>query len=421
MADETFERAYVPSTWTSPSHASIATGKLPHQHGVDLYRGDMSHLRGETFIEELSAQTLCVSSNINLNIRGFTDFFDVYDDPLFQDIAFVDSDLHITDFLKKYQGDNKYTGFIIEAMKKRTFFRSVINGIHEKIYNVTGEMPPLKRRVDYGTKRAIEAAQDLLPEQDFFLFMNLMEAHAPHRPVTSYDSTLLEGVPDSWSSRDVDFGDINENPQEYERYLNHFRSVYAASIEYLDRVLSEFIEELVKKDATVIVTSDHGENLGYPAEGAIAHSVGKSSDSLTHVPLLVFNPPGPVNTDGLVNIRDIGKLISAFETRDTVDITKDQIGFERVGTNEENRTERWGGPERGIYTDNRRWVWDTEVCVMQDLPIDLYDGDSGVETQRPSDTPFDVTIEDYLQEAKEGAVQVDTEAVQDRLETLGYK
>jgi len=421
MADETFERAYVPSTWTSPSHASMATGKLPHQHGVDLYRGDMSHLKGGTFIEELSNQTLCVSSNINLNIRGFTDFFDIYDDPLFQGIALVDSDLHITDFLKKYQGDHKYIGFVLEALKKRTLLRCMINGTHEKIYNITGEMPPLKRRVDYGTKRTISTAQELLPEQDFFLFMNLMEAHAPHRPVTSYDSSLLENVPNSWSSRNVDFVDINENPRKYEKYLQRFKSVYSASIDYLDRVLPEFIEELVGNDTTVIVTSDHGENLGYPAEGAIAHSVAKGSDSLAHVPLLVFNPPGTVNTDGLVSLRDIGELIRAFERGETVDITKERVGFERAGVNAENRTEKWRGPERGVYTDTKRWVWDTETCLMQDLPIDLYDEEVGTETQRPSDTPFEGSIEDYVQEAKGEASPVDTEAVAERLETLGYK
>jgi hypothetical protein len=253
-ADVEFDRCYTPSTWTASAHASMATGTLPHVHRVDAYSGDMSHLQGDTFLSDISADSICVSTNINLNIRGFADFFDTARDPLFQASAFVDSDLHITDFLKKYDGDHTYLAYVYEAFRRRTLARSLLNGGIQKAYDVTGRLPPLKRRVDYGTECGIAAAKDALPDDDFFLFVNLMEAHAPHQSMVDYDPDLIESVPNSWTSRHVPFSEINRDYESHAAHLDHFRDVYSASIEYLDRVVSEFVEDLTERDTMVIVT-----------------------------------------------------------------------------------------------------------------------------------------------------------------------
>jgi len=60
---------------------------------------------------------------------------------LFQASAFVDSDLHITDFLKKYDGDHTYLAYVYEAFRRRTLARSLLNGGIQKAYDVTGRLP----------------------------------------------------------------------------------------------------------------------------------------------------------------------------------------------------------------------------------------------------------------------------------------
>lgn len=419
-ADVEFDRCYSPSTWTASAHASMATGTLPHVHRVDAYSGSMDHLRDDAFVTAISQESICVSTNINLNIRGFADFFDVSRDPLFQASAFVDSNLHITDFLKKYDGDHTYLAYVYEAFRRRTLVRSLLNGGVQKVYDVTERLPPLKRRVDYGTERAIDEATDALPDDDFFLFMNLMEAHAPHQPMMDYDPGFLEGVPNSWTSRHVPFSDINEDYESYPEHLNHFRDVYAASIDYLDRKISAFVDYLVERDTMVIVTSDHGENLGYPAEAAIGHQVAKGSDSLAHVPLLLFNPPSEVET-GLLSLLDVGDLVTGGLEGSVPDITREQVPVERVGTGEpEDSLPRWKGPKRVLYEEDRRWIWDTERTLRQDLPIDLHREAQGVPDDRPETPLFETTIEEYLEAARSDQEDIVTEDVRHRLKQLGY-
>lgn len=419
-ADVEFEKCYTPSTWTASAHASMATGTLPHTHRVDAYSGDMRHLQGETFLSDISAESICVSTNINLNIRGFADFFDTARAPLFQASAFVDSDLHIMDFLKRYDGDHTYLAYISEAFRRRTLARSLLNGGVQKAYDITGQLPPLKRRVDYGTKRGIAAAKDALPNDDFFLFVNLMEAHAPHQPTIDYDPDLIKNVPNSWTSRHTPFSDINRDYESYGEHLSHFRDVYGASIEYLDRKVSEFVEFLVERDTMVIVTSDHGENLGYPAESAVGHQVAKGSDSLAHVPLLVFNPPSEIDA-GLTSLINVGDLVTGGLDGSVPDITRERVGVERVGAGEpEDTLDRWKGPKRVVYENDCRWIWDTEQALREELPIDLYEEEQGTPTERPHNSIFECTIEEYLQSAQSDSEKLVTDDVKHRLEQLGY-
>lgn len=419
-ADVEFDQTYTPSTWTASAHASMATGTLPHIHRVDAYSGDMSHLRDKTFLSDVSAESICVSTNINLNVHGFPDFFDTAHAPLFQASAFVDSDLHIMDFLKRYDGDHTYLAYVYEALRRQTLARSLLNGGVQKAYDVTGRLPPLKRRVDYGTERGIAVAKDALPDDDFFLFVNLMEAHAPHQPIVDYDPKLIESVPNSWTSRHIPFSEINRDYESHTAHLNRFRDVYSASIEYLDRKVSEFVEYLVERDTMVIVTSDHGENLGYPAEAAVGHQVAKGSDSLAHVPLLLFNPPSEVET-GLSSLIDVGDLVIGGLNNSLPNITRDRVGVERVGTGEpEGSLPQWEGPKRVLYENDRRWVWDTKKTYCEDLPIDLHEEQQGVLTERPPNSLFEGSIEAYLKDARLDSEELITDGVKHRLEQLGY-
>lgn len=120
--------------------------------------------------------------------------------------------------------------------------------------------------------------------------------------------------------------------------------------------MSEFVEFLVERDTMVIVMSDHDENLGYPAESAVGHHVTKGSNSLPHVPLLVFNPTSKIDI-GLRSLINIRNLIKHGLDDSVPNITRDRIGVERVGAGELGDTlDRWRGPKRVVYEDDHRWI-----------------------------------------------------------------
>jgi len=75
-----FERAYAPSSWTVPSHASMFTGKLAHEHGVHAHDIDYTKIDlKDTFLDALEHQTIGVSTNSFLSPQfGFDRLFDEF-------------------------------------------------------------------------------------------------------------------------------------------------------------------------------------------------------------------------------------------------------------------------------------------------------------------------------------------------------
>ena len=76
-------RAYAPSSWSTPSHASMFTGKLPFQHGIHTYHRSFDDLQQEEiFHTQLSDySTLGVSANVFAgSTYGFDKFFDSFTD-----------------------------------------------------------------------------------------------------------------------------------------------------------------------------------------------------------------------------------------------------------------------------------------------------------------------------------------------------
>src|SRR6056297_3190608 len=65
-ADLEFDQCRAASGWSVPSHASMMTGTLPHQHGIHVYNRDFSGLhRDETWLGELPRhRALGASANV---------------------------------------------------------------------------------------------------------------------------------------------------------------------------------------------------------------------------------------------------------------------------------------------------------------------------------------------------------------------
>ena len=97
----------------------------------------------------------------------------------------------------------------------------------------------------------------------FFLFLHLYDLHAPY--------------------------DLPRDPS-----LRHGETGYDAELEYVDRVLGDFLASLEHREllqkALIVFTSDHGEGLGEHGESTHGYFIYQST---LHVPLIVHWPAGP--------------------------------------------------------------------------------------------------------------------------------
>ena len=269
----TFEQVISPSPWTAPSHASMFTGLYPREHGVHHLSSPI-HLadRFETTAERLQAagyQTAAFSSNGWLaatnSLQGFEHVVEV---------------------------NHQHRDHLILARLMR--------------YTGLGWV----RWVDRGSREATDAIADWLagldPDRPFFLFLNLFEAHNPYLPpVRDRDAgRWLQGIratrgfhPVAWHS----------HPPEEGWRPEALRSLYRAGVRYQDRAIGRLLERMEGftslDEALLVVTSDHGDNLG--AARRWGHQF-ELNDALVRVPLILRAPgrvpAGERVTDAYANL-----------------------------------------------------------------------------------------------------------------------
>jgi arylsulfatase A-like enzyme len=139
------------------------------------------------------------------------------------------------------------------------------------------------------------------PETPFFAYLNLMEAHTPRIPsrasrdrVLADDPELVElGLRTDAAHINLHFYNFGKHSYS-EREIEAIEGVYDATLADLDIALAELFKGLESEglldDTIIVLTSDHGENLG--DHGLFNHRF-TLAESLTHVPLVVWAPGQP--------------------------------------------------------------------------------------------------------------------------------
>jgi arylsulfatase A-like enzyme len=248
----TFERAYSTSCWTLPSHASLFTGLLPVTHGAT-----QEHLRLDDSLETLASL---------LGARG-------YETAAFSNNSWVSED---TGLLRGF-------GLAMPMWKRES---------------APGETPHPTNREIFRWLEDRGAGSDRPP---FLLFVNYIEPHWPYEAPRSYrDRFLPPDTPESLIQRSG-FPAIQwylRRGVAGARVLATRARMYDAELSYADAVLGELLDGLAAggwlEHALVIVTSDHGENLG--EHGHQGHSFALYEPTL-HVPL-VIRPPHAAGANG---------------------------------------------------------------------------------------------------------------------------
>jgi arylsulfatase A-like enzyme len=269
-----FEQAVAPAPWTLPVHASLFTGMYPSRHGADQ---ENPYLDGATTLAEtLSAagyDTACYSSNAW--ITPYTNLTDGFDD---QDNFFevMPGEFLSGPLARAWQtlNDNERLRAVADKLV------SLGNTAHELLAGGDG--------ADSKTPAVIDRTQEFVADsENFFAFVNLMDAHLPYHPPAEFREEFAPGVdPDAvcQNSKEFNAGARDIDDDEWEA----IRGLYDAEIAHIDAELTRLFDWLKAEDrwdeTTVVVCADHGELHGehdlYGHEFCLY-------DPLVNVPLLI--------------------------------------------------------------------------------------------------------------------------------------
>ena len=251
-----FDSAFATSCWTLPSHASLFTGRWPHELGVD-WKSPLG-AGAPTLAEYLGAHgydTAGFVANLEYCSRetGLARGFAHYEDyPI--DLA---------------EAFNRYIG-----LGHRLEVPAWACILHKLLEKVTGRSIELALRPSEHVKRGAAVDRAFLDwlswqqarRRPFFAFLNYNDAHTPYevpdpatpgfglRPASCHDHLILS----TWTSLDK----ASLSPHDVRMAID----IYDDCISYLDRRLGSLLDELARRgvldDTLVIVAADHGEHLG---------------------------------------------------------------------------------------------------------------------------------------------------------------
>jgi arylsulfatase A-like enzyme len=262
-----FANAFANAPWTLPSHASLFTGREPHEHGqchaALVYDGEDVSLKPEARLPgrfntlaaalgELGYQSVGISQNPWVG-------------------TFATQDFGFGRFWELWQREPGRLPFPPPA------------GDDLDIHKIT-----------YFSRGFFDTMLDR--SRPFFLFANYINCHLPYEPAWPFRQRFAPGFP----SEDVlSLSSRNWLPRKEEGKLGpeaiaHLRRLYLAEVAEVDAAVGEFVALLQERgllDTTlIIVLSDHGECIGH--HGFFDHQFNLFDD-LLRVPLIMAHPKLP--------------------------------------------------------------------------------------------------------------------------------
>jgi arylsulfatase A-like enzyme len=439
ISDVSFEQCRAASSWSVPSHASMITGQHPHQHGVHTHNRDFSILdREQTLFGNLPEEyhTVGISANVYAGpAHNFDAFFDTFVDvPRYQ---YFTEGLNATEYIHKSDstGLSLYSGYLSEVLDHKKPIKSLINGAmaQAKQFSMGKRVPdPMDDGAKVASREAIKLVDDT--DQPVFLFMNLMEAHEPYSHFHGIDQSL-HSAPLSWVHTARDYWDIVSCPEDYSKHIRLLRELYAANIDYLDRIVANLITKIQQctcRETTIIITADHGENLVFPYEDHLLGHKSSLSESVLHVPLEIVNPPdGYASKESeYVSHLQLPELIQGLARGFCADVFSKRIAAELIGLSggpePPSDREHWDRMMRCVYDNTRKVIWDSFGHVSAynldvSRPCWQTKSDSGDGVPTWAQEFFDSENSKYKQCALENEQhQTVDSATQQRLADLGY-
>jgi hypothetical protein len=286
------DQAVATCNWTLPSHAAMFTGRLPRSLGVLTMPGGTA-----------AGYRPVVSANVDRILPE-----------VLRRAGYETSAASANPWIAEGQGFA--TGFdtFVDIRGKRD------PGLGKRDFRtrVTWALQNLAATVDDGAAAASAVVDEWLarpPRPPFFWFFNLMECHSPYLPPRPWNDLgpinrikasrearrhlTIDGI---WRGSAAGF-DVPDDALERMRHL------YSRSVSFMDawltRLLTSLDERGLLDDTIVVVTADHGENLG---EGGLIGHAFSLDHRLLHVPL-VFAGPDRVDVPDFISTRALPRII----------------------------------------------------------------------------------------------------------------
>jgi arylsulfatase A-like enzyme len=261
-----FDQAIAPSPWTFPSHATIFTGRWPHELAIDWHQP-----LGRRFptLAEVLRDRGYATAGFAANLFYCTTEYGL-------DRGF----LHYDDYPASPSQIAMSTSIGRELI---SFSLNQDPAFHFRALVGYDEIPGRRSAADINAAfLAWQARQD--PSRPFFAFLNYLDAHQPFLPPAPFDTKFRgdapRGDPRHWWDREW-------TPEAIQAEVD----AYDGAIAYLDHQIGLLFDELNRRgaldDTIVVVTSDHGEHFG--EHGFMRHSNTLYREVL-HVPLMIVYP-----------------------------------------------------------------------------------------------------------------------------------
>ena len=352
LADDNlwFDHAIAPSSWSPPSHASLFTGQYPHSHRVSRITDSMAGVKLFDRLHRGGYRCFGVSGN------GFvshnTDLHQHFDA-----LSYTSGQGPFQDGLTIYE--HVYTD------RRTGEDLPLVGATFDTIRAVLGHDHPIKSLVNFGAvgtnrlashveplqrlrhpvfnpfqpysysparntrqiRRFLEMGRD--PDSPFFVFANYMDTHRPYLPPKPYREALADCPPYPELRR---LNDEVAAPWEFIRKteegkidsadIEAIRTLYATEVSVADDHLRQLLDELTRRglreNTLIVVTADHGENLGEQdrmGRRRMGHHASVS-EHLLRVPLVVAHPDlDGRRIDDLVSLKDLYALVTGgYET-----------------------------------------------------------------------------------------------------------
>src|SRR5918992_103184 len=288
-------RAVSTSPWTVPSHASIFSGLLPFEHAVtgaaaitedrrlaSLAPG-IERLEGRWLPEVLRRsgyRTVAVSANVWIT------------PPMGFDAGFEEFVTVGTARIAPRGGT-----------RRRRLQDLLPDGLLRRAKRAVRYGRDARLGRDFGARAALGevrrlAAESGRPGRPLFLFVNVMEAHAPYLPPAPFNplagaERLRAPAINHRYLGDEFVAAYNLGAAEVpDEALGILRRLYAAEVTYVDRFLAGLVDafEPLLDRTLLVVMADHGENLG--EHHRLGHMLSLD-ERLLFVPLAVSGPGAP--------------------------------------------------------------------------------------------------------------------------------
>lgn len=423
------EQAYAPSSWSTPSHASMFTGELPSDHGIHTYHRSFNNISSESlFHTQLPHQSVGVSANTFAgSAYDFDQFFDSFLD--------VNPTRRFPKGIDPVEFSESPLQYISASLHEPNTFASILNGFTGFSHRYWKKIPIAKLVDDTGKAvRRIATTELDKASEPWFFFANFMDAHIPLQHFRGLEKALHDADP-SWCSDRYDVWELMTG--DYPKYWQTRESIYSSYISYIDKLISGFIDDIqqtTENPTTVIITADHGENHGEQSADGMANHKSSLSEQLLHVPLEIVNPPDngfPV--EGICTLLDLPQLATSIANSEWFNIERETIPAELIGMsagpeppNELDR-EYFTRGIRAAYKEDMKIVWDSlgttrKYTLDKSTPSEQILVDDEIEIPQWAMDLFSTDIETVVSEARSASADhTVSKAVSTRLEELGYK